>query len=109
MKMTSLALISAGALATIGLGPAEARRARAAPSMEACVARVLDGLARRRAPEGAAGSAVLARCDRPLRAALAAAIRAGEAGGCTVESCLDIARQEAAAEATQAYQRKLRR
>jgi hypothetical protein len=38
-----------------------------------------------------------------LRATLAEAIKRGEAGGCTVESCLDLARTRASAEAMAAY------
>jgi hypothetical protein len=77
--------------------------------MDACVQRVLTRLARSRAPESRVGRAVVSSCDRPLRASLAAAIRSGEAAMCTVESCLAVARQRAAEEATAAYRQRFRR
>ena len=83
--------------------PDAAQAAGGRQAMQTCAARVLSGLARQRASEDQIGSAVLTRCDRPLRAALAEAIRSGEAPNCTVESCLDMARSRAAAEAIQAY------
>ena len=83
--------------------PDAAQAAGGRQAMQTCAARVLSGLARQRASEDQVGSAVLTRCDRPLRAALAEAIRSGEAPNCTVESCLDMARSRAAAEAIQAY------
>ena len=83
--------------------PPAAQAAGGRQAMQHCATRVLSGLARQRASEDQVGSAVLTRCDRPLRAALAEAIRSGEAPNCTVESCLDMARSRAAAEAIQAY------
>ena len=71
--------------------------------MEQCATRVLSSLACEHAPETKDGSAVLSRCDGPHGAALADAIKSGEAASCTVESCLDMARSRAAAEAIQAY------
>jgi hypothetical protein len=85
--------------------PAQAQRS----SMERCVDRVLTRLARARAPERRVGPAVVSSCDRPLRASLSAAIRSGEAAMCTVESCIAVARQRAAEEATMAYRRRARR
>jgi hypothetical protein len=77
--------------------------------MEQCVQRVLTRLARTRASETQVGRAVVSSCDRPLQASLAAAIRSGEAGMCTIESCIDMARQRAADEATAAYRQYTRR
>lgn len=77
--------------------------------MERCVERVLSRLARSRAPETQVGRAVVSSCDRPLRMNLAAAIRSGEAAMCTVESCIGLARQRAAEEATDAYRQRFRR
>src|SRR5215217_6075119 len=85
------------------IAPFAAQAAGGRQSMQQCATRVLSGLARQQASETQVGSAVLSRCDRPLRAALADAIRSGEAANCTVESCLDMARSRAAAEAIQAY------
>ena len=85
-------------------GPgAEARGGGARSSMERCVQRVLTRLARARAPETQVGRAVVSNCDAPLRANLAAAIRSGEAAMCTVEGCIQMARERAAEEATAAY------
>lgn len=78
-------------------------------SMERCVERVLSRLARARAPETQVGRAVVSSCDGPLRANLAAAIRSGEAAMCTVESCIGVARERAAEEATAAYRQRSRR
>ncbi len=94
------AALAAGAVASL---PLAAQPAGGRQSMEQCVTRVLSGLARQQASENQVGSAVLSRCDGPLRAALADAIRSGEAANCTVEGCLDMARSRAAAEAIQAY------
>ena len=88
-------------LATVSMPPAQAAGGRQA--MQQCATRVLSGLARQQASEDQVGSAVLTRCDGPLRAALAEAIQSGEAPNCTVEGCLDLARSRTAAEAIQAY------
>ncbi len=93
-----------------GMSPPALAGSRAGSSaMESCVARVLARLARARAPETQVGRAVVASCDGPLRARLAAAIRSGEAAMCTVESCIGVARQRAAEQATLAYRQRLRR
>ncbi len=87
--------------------PAQAQAGRQA--MQQCVTRVLTGLARQRASENQVASAVLTRCDRPLRTSLAQAIRSGEAPNCTVESCIDQARSRAAAEAIGVYRQRFQR
>ena len=96
-----LPALLAGLAAVITPPAAQATGGRQA--MQRCATRVLSGLARQRASENQVGSAILTRCDGPLRAALAEAIQSGEAPNCTVESCLDMARSRAAAEAIQAY------
>lgn len=78
-------------------------------SMERCVDGVLTRMARAKAPEAQVGQAVISQCDRPLRAALASAIKTGEAAMCTVESCLTMARDRAAEEAREAYRERLAR
>jgi hypothetical protein len=92
----SVALIAAASVAANAQG--EARQ-----SMERCVSSVLSRLARMGAPVSEVGPAVVARCDGPLRATLAEAIRSGQAGSCTIESCIDMARSRAAEEATQTF------
>jgi hypothetical protein len=77
--------------------------------MERCVSSVLSRLARVGAPATEVGPAVVSWCDGPLRATLAEAIRSGEAGACTIESCMDLARSRAAEEATQIYRLRTRR
>jgi hypothetical protein len=99
-------LVAAAVLLNSG---AEARGSGARSSMERCVQRVLTGLARARAPEAQVGRAVVSNCDGPLRANLAAAIRSGDAAMCTVESCIQMARERAAEEATAAYRQYGRR
>jgi hypothetical protein len=89
--------------------PALARSGAGRGAMESCVQRVLTRLARARAPETQVGRAVVSSCDGPLRASLAASIRSGEAGMCTVESCLGVARERAAEEAVAAYRQRFRR
>src|SRR5215210_3708335 len=64
--------------------------------------------ARARAPESQVGPTVLSECDGALRATLAEAIRTGEAGICTVDSCIGLARGRAAEEATEAYRQRVR-
>ena len=108
LGLSTSVFVSTLFLATLWCAPAQAQRG-ARSSMESCVARVLTRLARTRAPERRVGPAVVASCDRPLRANLAAAIRSGEAAMCTVESCIGIARQRAAEEATASYRQRFRR
>jgi hypothetical protein len=105
-KSCNQALTALGALGlalAMNAPAAEAGSSRGRQSMEQCVQRVLSGLARQRAPETSVGPAVIQQCDGPLRATLTEAIRTGEAGGCTVESCIAMARERAAAEAAGAY------
>jgi hypothetical protein len=85
--------------------PRTAEAASPRQSMERCVDRVLATMAKARAPEIRVGSAVASQCDSPLRATLADAIRNGEAAFCTVESCLDLARSRASAEAMATYRK----
>jgi hypothetical protein len=92
--------MAAGAGAALAAQPGTARH-----SMEQCVSRILSRLASSRASESQVGSVVLAQCDKQLRATLAAAISSGEAGFCTVETCMGLARDRAAAEAAAAYRR----
>ncbi len=98
--ITPVAVLAAVAAAST---PSAAQAAGGRQAMQQCVTRVLSGLARQQAEESQVGSAVLSRCDGPLRTALTDAIQSGEAASCTVESCLDMARSRAAAEAIQAY------
>ena len=77
--------------------------------MEQCVQRVLTKLYRAKAPETQVGPSIVQECDAQLRATLAAAIRSGEAGGCTIESCLTMAQGRAAEEATAAYRAQVSR
>lgn len=105
---------SAGLALMMPVGSAEAQSGRGGGAggrqgMEQCVQRVLTGLYNQRAPEAQVGPAIVSQCDGPLRATLAEAIRTGEAGSCTVESCLAIARERAAGEATAAYRAQLSR
>lgn len=98
-------------LGAAALTPAASQGAAggARDSMEQCVNRVLTGLLRAKTPAAQAGKAVVQQCDKQLRATLQAAIQSGEAGACTVESCLAIARERAAEEATQAYSQQVGR
>ena len=102
-----VALAAAGTAALLllaGAGDAAAAKTgRARQSMEQCVERLLQSFARERAPAERVGPAVVSRCEGPLRETLAEAIRSGEAGLCTLESCLSLARERAAEEATMAY------
>src|SRR5215213_7086571 len=96
-------IILSGAL--LGSPGAQAQGARG--SMEQCVERVLTRLARAKASEKEVGPAVISGCDGPLRAAVADAIKTGEASICaTVESCMATARQRAADEARLAYRER---
>ena len=110
-KLTRAALASliASAALVAVTAPAAAQAGRGRELMQQCVGTTLARLAKAKAPESAVGSAVLTQCDKQLRVALADAITSGEAGGCTVESCLDMARTRAAAEATGAYRQHMTR
>lgn len=111
--LSKILILPAAALAfgALAATPAAAQGAAggARDSMEQCVTRVLTGLLRAKTPANQAGRAVVQQCDRQLRATLQAAITSGEAGACTVESCLAIARERAAEEATQAYSQQVGR
>lgn len=74
--------------------------------MQECATRVLGRLAKAKAPEDQVGPAIVKECDRQLRAALSDAIKTGEAGGCTVESCLKLAQERAADESTEMYRQR---
>jgi len=105
-KPLNAALVVTGSvwLAVLAHAPA-AEAASPRQTMERCVDRVLTTMAKARAPEIRVGSAVASQCDSPLRATLADAIRSGEAAFCTVESCLDLARSRASAEAMATYRK----
>lgn len=81
--------------------PAEAA---ARDAMQACATRVMGQLSKSGTPAERVGPTVVRQCDRQLRAALAEAIKTGEAGGCTVESCIAMAQERASEESTQQYQ-----
>lgn len=104
------ALIVTGAV-WLAFAPASKAQANysSRQTMEQCVSRVLATMAKSKAPETQVGSAVTTKCDSPLRATLADAIKKGEAGGCTVEGCLDLARTRASAEAIAAYRQIIAR
>jgi hypothetical protein len=89
---------------------AHAQGGPARVSMERCVDRVLARLTKAKAPEREVGRAVIADCDRPLRATLVEAMKTGEAAMCaSVEACLDIARKQTADEAREAYRARVTR
>ena len=75
--------------------------------MQQCVDRVLTRLARANRSEKEVGQAVISACDRPLRDSVAEAIKSGEAAMCAnVESCMGVARQRAADQATLSYRQR---
>jgi hypothetical protein len=109
LRALTLPWLAAVVLAS-GLSVASAQQpAGARQAMERCVSTVLTRLARRGASASDVGPAVLTRCDGPLRATLAEAIRSGQAGLCTIETCLDTARMRAAETATQLYRQRVGR
>lgn len=103
-----LCVVAALALAAASL-PATAQMPQggaggpARQDMQRCVGGVLSQLARSQSPETLVGPTVVSRCDRQLRAALQESIKTGEAGSCTVDSCLASARQRASEQAVLAY------
>ena len=108
-KVLAVSVMASIALAATASVPASAQTASARQAMERCTAAVRKRLARRRVPESRVGLAVVSQCDRQLRATLAASIRSGEAGGCTVDACIDMARAQAAERARRAYLQYVRR
>jgi hypothetical protein len=98
--VAALALASLPATAQVPQGGAGGP---ARQDMQRCVGGVLSQLARSQSPETLVGPTVVSRCDRQLRAALQEAIKTGEAGSCSVDSCLASARQRASEQAVLAY------
>lgn len=94
----ALLLVSLPALAqgAQGSGPA-------GQDLRRCVSSTLSQLARAQTPETQVGKSVTTQCDKQLRATLQESITRGEAGNCTVDSCLALARQRTGDEATAAY------
>ena|SRR5215207_7121135 len=109
MARTSTLAVIAATSALLFSAAVSAQSAKARMSMERCVDSVLSRMARAKAPEAQAGQNVISHCDAPLRAALASAIGTGEAAICSVESCIGMARDRAAEEATLAYRVRLSR
>jgi hypothetical protein len=106
----SVAVLGTACLLVGAAGLAEAQGQNGRGQMERCVDRVLGGLARSKAPEEQAGPAVVTQCNAPLRAAVAEAIRTGEAFICSnVDACLPMAQERASYEARDAYRRLLQR
>jgi hypothetical protein len=104
-------LLCLGLAFTLMFSPAGyAQSGSARASMERCVGRVLDRLAKAKTPEAAVGRTVVSECDGPLRATLVEAMKTGEARMCaSVEACLDIARKETADRAKEAYRVRVSR
>ena len=107
-SLSVAAVAVAIALSVTGGEPVQAQQGGGRQPMEQCVQRVLTKLYKARAPETQVGPAIVSECDAQLRSTLAAAIRSGEAGGCTIESCLSMAQGRAAEEATAAYRAQAR-
>jgi hypothetical protein len=108
-KLMNMAVMASVAALTLisSSGATFAQTASARQSMERCVERVLSQAARKKTPDAQVGQTVVSQCDGPLRAALQSAIQTGEAAICSVESCIGIARQRAAEEATSAYRARV--
>ena len=108
---TAAAFLSCGGALAQGFpgGFEQGRRQASGPGraqMEACTNKVLAGLVRARAAETEAGPAVVSRCNGPLRAAVADAIRSGEAFICSnVDACMPMAQERASNEARDLYRR----
>lgn len=105
LKLLSVATLAAAAFMASAGAPAYAQRA----AMSQCSSRVISQMAQRRAQESQVGSAVLSRCDRQLRGAVAEAIRSGQAPCASVDACIDMARSRAYGEAIQMYRARYQR
>lgn len=106
----ALALAAASLPATAQSGPTgRGPGGPASQDMQRCVGGVLSQLGRSQAPETQVGPTIVKQCDRQLRATLQEAIAAGQAGNCTVDSCLALARQRSTEEATAAYRQSFLR
>src|SRR5215207_8613468 len=99
--VAALALAAASLPATAQMPQGGGGPAR--QDMQRCVGGVLSQLARSQSPETLVGPTVVSRCDRQLRAALQESIKTGEAGSCSVDTCLASARQRASEQAVLAY------
>lgn len=108
MSKRNVGLMTAVILAsglTMAGAPAQAQKV-ARNSMEQCVERVIAGLLAKKATDIEVGRAVISQCDSQLRATLAEAIKTGEASSCTVEKCIQVARDEATREARELYRER---
>jgi len=108
LPVTAVAALALGAASLTAVAQGAGGGGPARQEMQRCVGGVLSQLARSQSPDTLVGPTVVSQCDRQLRATLQESIRAGEAGNCTVDSCLALARQRASEEAVLAY-RSLRR
>jgi ABC-type transporter MlaC component len=106
----ALSLAASLAFVATGAAAASAQQGGAArASMQQCVAGVLSRLARSQADASQVAPTVTSQCDKQLRATLQEAIKTGEAGNCTVETCLKMAQERAGQEATMAYRQQVGR
>ena len=98
-------LLIAGGLAL----PAQAQPAAERNALDRCVQQQLTRLAETKPPEKKVAEEVLGRCDKPLRAVLAASIKTGEAAPCTsVDECIPKARARMAQEVALKYRQLVR-
>ena len=99
-------LVAGGLVAAL---PVHAQPAAERNALDRCVGENLTRLAKTRPPEKRVAEEVLGRCDRPLRAVLAASIRTGEAAPCvSVEECIGKARARMAQEVALKYRQLIR-
>ena len=106
-RVITISALAAAVLAAAIL-PAAAQGAAqgsgpAGQELRRCVSGALSQLARSQTPETQVGRTVTSQCDRQIRATLEESIKLGQAGNCTVDGCLALARQRTSDEATAAY------
>ena len=99
-------LLVVGGLAAL---PAQAQPAAQKDALDRCVQQQLTRLAPAKTPEKKVVEEVLGRCDKQLRAVLAASIKTGEAAPCTtVDECIPKARARMAQELALKYRQLIR-
>lgn len=106
--MSNVTPASIGLALALGLlagAPAQAQNV-ARDALAQCVERVFTSLSSKKATDIEVGRALRSQCDNEVKATLAEAIKSGEASSCTIEKCMQVARDEVARQAKELYRKR---
>lgn len=107
--MSRLAVLAVGLALSCGLiavSPAQAQQNAARDALAQCVERVFTGFSSKKATDIEIARALRSQCDNEVKATLADAIKTGEASSCTMEKCMQVARDEVARQAKELYRKR---